>query len=320
MVHHQAVSRPAEHFSLDDVPEPDRADRWEQLLSDTHVGMSVRVRSDAGFRAQVRRQWIDDLAMVDCSCDPCSGTRGRSRIATSSSDHVAVLVTSGGREIVEQGEVRREMRRGDALVWDSMQPARFAVWEPLTKRTLLIPRAALDEVSGRNWAAAGIVLDGAAPATRLLTGYLDVLSATLPELAPLAVTAARNATLELFVGALRPATLSGVGATPGPALRALMESWIDRNLRDREITPAAVAAAHGVSVRTVHRVFESAGRTVGSVVRLRRLARARGELAVRAEPISVIARRWGFTDSSHFSRAFRAYYGMTPSDYRAHQD
>jgi AraC family transcriptional regulator, positive regulator of tynA and feaB len=50
---------------------------------------------------------------------------------------------------------------------------------------------------------------------------------------------------------------------------------------------------------------------------VRRLARARGELAARGEPISVIARRWGFADSSHFTRAFRTHYGTTPSDYRA---
>jgi AraC-like DNA-binding protein len=313
------VTRSTEHFSLDDVPEPDRPGRWEELLSDTHVDMSVRVPpSGQPYQATMRRQWIDDLALVDCECDPCSGVRGRSRIATSSADHIAVLVTRAGKETVAQGDVCQEMRIGDALVWDSTQPARFAVWSPLTKRTLLIPRTALAEISARDWSAAGVVLDGAAPATRLLTGYLDVLADTLPELSPLAVTAARNATLELFVGAVRPAALAQVGA-PGPALRSVMEAWIDRNLRSSDITPAAIAAAHGVSVRTVHRVFEGDGDTVGAVIRLRRLAKARGELAVRAEPISVIARRWGFADSSHFTRAFRAHYGMTPTDYRASQ-
>jgi methylphosphotriester-DNA--protein-cysteine methyltransferase len=27
--------------------------------------------------------------------------------------------------------------------------------------------------------------------------------------------------------------------------------------------------------------------------------------------------RWGFTDPAHFSRAFRAAYGMPPAEYRA---
>jgi AraC family transcriptional activator of tynA and feaB len=72
-----------------------------------------------------------------------------------------------------------------------------------------------------------------------------------------------------------------------------------------------------VSVRTVNRTFSATGHTVGEVVRVRRLARAREELVDRAAPITSIAHRWGFADGSHFSRAFRAVYGCSPSDYRA---
>jgi AraC family transcriptional activator of tynA and feaB len=32
--------------------------------------------------------------------------------------------------------------------------------------------------------------------------------------------------------------------------------------------------------------------------------------------ISVIAHRWGFCDTSHFSRTFKAHYGYSPTDYR----
>jgi AraC family transcriptional regulator, positive regulator of tynA and feaB len=309
------VTRSTEHFSLGDGSEPEGPQRWEAQLSDTHVETSVR---GPEHRAAVRHQWIDDLVLVDCLCES-GGTHSRSQFATRSADYVAVLVTVPGRKTVEPDGTRHELGGGDALVWDSTNPARFAVWEPLTKRTLMIPRAALREVTGRNWAAAGVVLDGGSGATQLLTDYLDLLANALPKLGPLAITAARNATLELLVGAIRPATLAQVGCAPGPALRAVMESWIERNLGSQEITPATIAAAHGVSVRTVHRIFGTAGASVATVVRLRRLARARGDLAVRAEPISVIARRWGFADSSHFTRAFHAHYGITPSDYRATQ-
>jgi AraC family transcriptional regulator, positive regulator of tynA and feaB len=30
----------------------------------------------------------------------------------------------------------------------------------------------------------------------------------------------------------------------------------------------------------------------------------------------VIAHRWGFSDTSHFSRTFKAHYGYSPTDYR----
>jgi AraC family transcriptional activator of tynA and feaB len=36
----------------------------------------------------------------------------------------------------------------------------------------------------------------------------------------------------------------------------------------------------------------------------------------RDRPISVIAHRWGFSDTSHFSRTFKAHYGYSPTHYR----
>jgi AraC-like DNA-binding protein len=271
-------------------------------------------------RSRLRRTRIDDLVLVDDENSPAFG-RNRSDVGTTgASKYVAVFVTRAScPELASEEPEPRTMPITDGpLVWDADEPGRFAVWTRLTKRTLLIPRAALTQVSNRNWVVNGVVLDGSAPATRLFTEYLELLARTATTLSPLALAAARNAALELFIGALRPAALAEIGPPPGEALRATMESWIARNLRSTDLTAATIAAAHGVSVRTVHRVFGDVNE-MGAVVRRLRLARARGELSVRAEPISVIARRWGFTDSRQFSEAFRAHYGITPSAYRAGQ-
>jgi AraC family transcriptional activator of tynA and feaB len=315
----KVVAVGGEFWCLDEVAGSDRPDRWEGLLSQTHLPWTVKVtkqRSDGDYEAWVRRQWIDDLALVDCECGPCAGSRGRAELSGTDGEYVAVLITRSGSETVAQEGAEAYMRPGDAVAWDSTRPARFEVWEPLAKRSLLIPRSALDEVSGRAWTSAGVLLDGKAPAVRLLIGYLDALSRTLPDLSMSGVSAARNATLELFIGALQPGG-SVDSSTVGPALRANMERWIERHLLDGEVTSAAIAAAHNVSVRTVYRVFEMTDETVGEVVRVRRLAKARRDLMEGGEPISAIAYRWRFSDSSHFSKAFKAHYGVSPSEYRA---
>ncbi|GAA2788117.1 hypothetical protein GCM10010470_23340 [Saccharopolyspora taberi] len=54
-------------------------------------------------------------------------------------------------------------------------------------------------------------------------------------------------------------------------------------------------------------------------IRQRRLERCRRDLTnphLRQRPVHAIAARWGFTDPAHFSRIFRAAYGLSPSDYR----
>lgn len=297
----------------------DRTSDWQDMLSATHLPWTVSVPLDSDapvFEARVRRWWIDDLALVDCECGPCSGTRQRRQLADTEGEFVVVLITRAGRETVSQGDAEADMKPGDAVAWDSTKPARFAVWEPLSKRSLLIPRAALDEVSGRTWVTGGVMLSGLAPATRLLTTYLDTLSQALPDLNPSAVVAARNATLELFIGAVR--TEGDVPSTSmaRPALRAAMDRFIEQHLLDDGVTPAAIASAHGVSTRTVNRIFNATGQTVSDVIRVRRLARARDDLMNTDRPISVIAHRWGYSDTSHFSRTFKAHYGSSPSEYR----
>lgn len=290
--------------------------QWEDLLSSTHLPWSVRVpRQEGGvaYRAVVRRQWIDDLALVDCECEPCTGVRGRRQIAATEGDYLVVLINRGGSETVSQGGQEAVLRPGDAVAWDSRTSARFAVWEPLVKRSLLIPRTVLTE-AGHDLTG-GVRLDREAPAMQLLGSYLDTLSTTLPQLCGSAVTAARNATLELFRGALQPGSAIDPFST-APARRDAVERFIERRLQQRDLGVEAVAAAHGVSVRTINRLFSDSGETFSAVLRAKRLARVREELLAGDTSIAAIAHRWGFFDTSHLHRSFRAVYGMSPRAYR----
>lgn len=301
-------------YDVNDLPG-----RWQQMLSATHLPWAVRLGEQAPghpFEAWIRRWRVDDLALVDCECGPCSGTRQGRQVAETSGEYVIVLINRAGCETVSQGGADAHLRPGDAVVWDSVRPARFAVWEPLRKRSLLIPRAALDEVAPRSQITADVTLHGDVPAVRLLVSYLRSLSLTLPQLSPPAVAAARNAALELFAAAARPDSGTPGAASVRVALRSAMDRYIERHLPDRAVTPLAIAHAHGVSVRTVNRVYNATGQTVGEVIMARRLARAREDLTRTADPISSIAHRWGFADSGHFSRSFKARYGQAPRDYR----
>jgi AraC-like DNA-binding protein len=62
------------------------------------------------------------------------------------------------------------------------------------------------------------------------------------------------------------------------------------------------------------------GGTVAQQIQRTRLERCRRELVdPRCDTRSVtdISRRWGFPDLATFSRAFRAAYGMSPTDWRS---
>jgi AraC-like DNA-binding protein len=108
---------------------------------------------------------------------------------------------------------------------------------------------------------------------------------------------------------------------PGDRSDALFDTfirWIDGHL-SAEVSADSLAAAHFVSPRYVRKVFTQHGTTVSDQVRQRRLERIRHELLdprASTAPVSAVAARWGFTDASVFTRAFKRQYGQGPQSYR----
>lgn len=286
---------------------------WSRMLSGTHLDWSVTELDDggpSGFGATVRRRYLGDVILVDCSCDPCAGVRRSSEIARTDGDYLVMLMTLQGSEVVAQNGRQSELGPGSVVVWDSETPAEFYVRTPLVKRSLLVPKPALAEVGARGSLLTGSVLDASAPAVTLLAGYLDALSATIDDLPLGAVPAARNATIELLAAALQSPSVPADGAL---ATRAAAEAFVERRLRDPSLSPAVVAAGVGVSLRSLHRCFEDSADSVAGFIRRRRLARARDDLAA-GQTVGQVARRWQFSDPSHFSRAFKRQFGVSPRD------
>ncbi|MEU8288749.1 helix-turn-helix domain-containing protein [Micromonospora sp. NPDC048905] len=104
------------------------------------------------------------------------------------------------------------------------------------------------------------------------------------------------------------------------ALRARVVDFIDRHLGSAELSPRSVAAAHHISLRSLHRLFEGETTTAAELIRVKRLEQCRRDLGNPLhlrQPVQAIAARWGFADKAHFSRLFRARFGLSPQAYRA---
>jgi AraC-like DNA-binding protein len=71
-----------------------------------------------------------------------------------------------------------------------------------------------------------------------------------------------------------------------------------------------------MSPSTLQRVFKQClGMTVGEFMRIRRLERARAELAAGACRVGEAAYRAGYRSAANFATAFRQEFGFPPSHY-----
>lgn len=106
----------------------------------------------------------------------------------------------------------------------------------------------------------------------------------------------------------------------GVNLRSYVQKIIDESLAQTNLTPACLAGRLKISVRHLYRLFEEEGDSVCRYIQRARLERSATDLAnpfLRAESITSIAYKWGFTDSAHFSRSFKKHFEQSPKDFRA---
>jgi AraC-like DNA-binding protein len=104
-----------------------------------------------------------------------------------------------------------------------------------------------------------------------------------------------------------------------PRLLTQIHAFIQQHLRNPELSPAVTAAAHHISVRLLHKLFHEQGQTVAGWIRQCRLERSQRDLVdptQASRPVAAVAVRWGFGSTTHFTRAFRAAYGLPPHHYR----
>jgi AraC-like DNA-binding protein len=134
---------------------------------------------------------------------------------------------------------------------------------------------------------------------------------------------ADRAQLGQQITALAQMTIRDENSRPLPDVRAerrvAVQEFIDQHLAAADLGVDTIARAFGMSTRSIHKLFEGEATTISRIIWQRRLERCREEIvdpSLAAHSITEIAHLWGFSDSQHFSRAFRQRFGVSPRDYR----
>ena len=288
---------------------------WREAVSDTHLAWDLPARRQAEFRALIAPQRLGPASLVECICDPCSGRRGRAEIAPSSAAFFGVLYLLRGTEVVRQGGREARLQAGDMTLWDSTRPIDFAIGDPLHKITLLLPQALLDPILPRAQDRVARVTSARGGCAALLAGHLRTLARERTQLHAASLPLLLRATLDLVASAL--SADDAQEASDRHSLLARIQAFIVAHLHDPELDPLRIAAAHRISVRQLHRIFQASATTVERWIWEQRLQRCQRELlAPGSRSISRIAYEWGFSDAAHFSRAFRERFGLSPREAR----
>jgi AraC-like DNA-binding protein len=156
----------------------------------------------------------------------------------------------------------------------------------------------------------------------LLRGYVDALFddpvLTLPDTRQLLVTQLCDL-VAVSLGATRDAAAAAEGRGIRAARLRAIKADIEVNLGHGDLSPAAVAGRQHVSDSYIRKLFEGEETSFSAFVLSRRLLRAHRLLLDPRrinQSIASIAFEAGFGDLSYFNRAYKRFYGATPSEIR----
>ncbi|MEI5521101.1 helix-turn-helix domain-containing protein [Streptomyces brasiliscabiei] len=233
-----------------------------------------------------------------------------------------LLVGVGGTGVPPTGRLPDvSLQPGDICFYDANHPPRLDLPAHGLLKVFLVPR---EELGLEDADLRRVVTTPVARSSRLgslLSPFLSELADTAVSAAPLVgEMLARNAVNLLATLATEQLGRTVTG-TPGgrSPLVARMLRFIDQHLADADLSPEVIAGAHHISVRYLHKLFQDEGTTVGRWIQRRRLEECRRDLVLgvrNRRTIASVAGRWGFLSATHFSRVFRAAYGMSPSEWR----
>ncbi|MGW7286243.1 AraC-like ligand-binding domain-containing protein [Streptomyces sp. NPDC054847] len=311
------------------VPDRDKVAYWNDAVSRTLVPMTVAPRGDGPFDGRIATDRLGYLQVSTMEADAERVSRTPALIARSSEALVAVGVQISGTATFVQDGRRAEVGEGDLVVYDTTRPYSFDYPQRFATHVFQLPRRTLGVSDSDIRQVTGNAIGTGDGFGAMLLPFLATLASSSADGYPPAV-ADRLAGNVVDLFATLIAERAHPGGTDADARSHLMlrvRDHINRNLGDPDLTPEQIARTHRISVRYLHRLFEGEGTTVGGLIRQRRLEECGRELARRgrtAPTVSAVSQRWGFVNPAHFSRAFRAAYGVSPREWRdlrtAHDD
>lgn len=296
-----------------------RHEAWARFHARAMFPLSIGIADGTSFTGKAESHDLGSMALQRVRGDPCTVWRTPRTIRSADPEHLVVGLALDGHCAIEQAGRQAVLDRGDLTTWDSSRPFQI----PHERRIdLLLLSVPLQELGVRRRDTARRT-----PRASALGAVAGAFLRQLWRQVEQGAVEPDNADLQDALVAIarlvhRPDN-DAVLTAPGITARTLpprVRAYATRHLGDPQLGPPSLARAHHVSVRQLHGAFTHEAETIAAWIRRQRLERCLDDLrdpALADVSIARIAARWGMTNHAHFSRAFRAAYGLTPREARA---
>jgi AraC-like DNA-binding protein len=302
------------------VPDADKMAFWSEAVTRALVPVTVMPREATSFSGVITTDRYGYLQVSTIEADSQTVSRTPDLISRSAPELIAVGLQADGRARLTQDARTAELSPGDLVVYDTTRPYTLEHPERARLHILQLPRRALavPDQDVRQIAATTIRPDDGLAA--MLSPFLSALAASADSHPPAVGERLGGHVSDLLATLI---TTQAAGEQPDHMTDVFLQRirrYVNQHLADPLLSPQMIASAHSISLRYLYKLWADQDVTISRWIQQRRLEECSRELARRgrvAPTVSAVAQRWGFVSASHFSRAFRAVHGTSPSDWRS---
>ncbi|KFG92620.1 AraC family transcriptional regulator [Burkholderia paludis] len=290
-----------------------------ELVADSFLPL---VFQDTGplFRMSVRVAAVGGLRLAEVDTTAVRVDRDRALAARTDSDCYKILFQIAGQSRVTQRNTTSTVAPGEWVIYDATQPYRIESAHASRFVAALTPPR-----SSTMWRwfveRAGVRVRQTVGNARLALQSIHYLMDGQVQNDPESLFGFEQSTLMLLDSVIRREagdSLSGADARSA-ALRMNAEIHLAHHCHEPDLSPDRLASALNVSRRTLYSALAATGQTPQSLIQEYRLQASRRALEDPADAnrnLLELAIACGFTDITHFGRAFKARFGCSPGAYR----
>ncbi|OPC77189.1 hypothetical protein B4N89_42335 [Embleya scabrispora] len=281
----------------------------------------MSVTDQASLPRVVRTNRLGYLRVATIEADPGAPHTVPPRFADRSAPYLGVGVQDLGTSRVVQNGHGSLVRPGELFVVDADRTFTLEHESHVRVHAFRLPRRAVAIADRDVHAVTARAIVPGSGVSAVVKAVLTSLACSPDPFAPAVGERLAGNVTDLLASLITELAPSAAPAPPSVSseLTLRIRKYIDANLGDPDLSPERVARSQRISPRYLHRVFESEDITVGRLIQRRRLEECARELARRGRSsptVAAVAQRWGFVSPAHFSRAFRAMYGVSPTEWR----
>ncbi len=303
------------------VQHVDSFSAWKELVSGAFVPLLSEPVRPGAFSGSIAGNQLGNVGVMEVAATAHVVRRTEELVAAGDTPYFKLNLQLSGHGMLLQGGRETVLRPGELAIYDTQQPYTLLFEEDFRTLVLMFPHHLLGLPARDVSELTAVGIGSRNQIGCAVAPFLTQIAHMLPQMGgPIGQRLAANAVD--ILGTLLASELHErnelVDGNQSRQIRQI-QAYIEENLSDSRLSPGAVADAHFMSLRSLHKLFADTGHTVAEWIRTRRLEHCRRDLEDPLQvqvPVGAIGARWGLPDGAHFSRVFRASYGCSPTAFR----